>query len=120
MIKSIGTDIVNINRINYTDSFINKILHPAEIKSLASFTDMDRKKHFLAGRWAAKESIFKACHSWSIGKYIDWNIFLDQDKQVLQIRGINLPPGYVLHISISHCTDYATAVVILEKVCKNA
>ena len=57
MIKGIGTDIIEINRIidlKYKDRFINKLLSQDELKLFNNFKCEKRKYEFLAGRWAVK------------------------------------------------------------------
>jgi len=125
MITGVGTDIVEINRIQkslekFEDSFLERVFTPAEI---SAGKNRHMSAEFFAGRWAAKEAFAKALGC-GIGEYCG---FLD-----IQID--NLPTGQPeitvtgkafemmksrhpqkIHLSISHEKHYATAVVILEK-----
>lgn len=56
-------DLTNINRFENKDiKFINKILHPNEIKEYQS---VENKPKFLAIRWAIKEALFKNNNKYS-------------------------------------------------------
>ena len=62
MIYGIGTDIVSVARMRknieeYGDKFAERILTPHE---LADYHKENRKEHFLAKRFAAKEAAAKA------------------------------------------------------------
>ena len=62
MLKSIGTDIVEIERLSkdveqYGDRFLSRVLSSEEISIYEKRAD---KAQFLAGRFAAKEAIVKA------------------------------------------------------------
>ncbi len=116
MLKGIGTDIVEINRIitlNHKERFINKLLSEDEYTVFKSFKSEKRKYEFLAGRWAIKEALYKALGSYCDGKaYRDFSIlnneigmpYLDRPK----LRGV--------HLSISHCESYAVGFVIVEQI----
>ncbi|WP_338982969.1 holo-ACP synthase [Spiroplasma endosymbiont of Othius punctulatus] len=106
MIKT-GIDIIQVNRISLEDNFVKKILHVEEIELFNSKVDDGEKQRFLAGRWAAKESIFKA-YKHSIG-YNKINIQLINDNLVVKSDlKINIS------ISISHEKDYAVAMALVE------
>lgn len=108
MINKVGIDIVQIKRIKLKSGFIKKILHPDEILLFDKFTDKILKRQFLAGRWAAKEAIFKA--STIALTFTSINIFYDDNKPMVYI--VNYPK--VIHISIAHEVDYAVAIAIIE------
>lgn len=119
MILGIGNDIIEVARIKavftrYSEKFLNRI-----------FTSYEQEyclKHkepalHLAGRFAAKEAIAKALGT-GFSQKLGW---LD-----IEIRndGKGKPAAYLsplaqeifgdlsLHISISHCREYATAFAI--------
>ena len=114
IIRGIGTDIISINRIKELkniEQFARKILSNQEFALYQSFVSDVRQTEFLAGRWAAKEAVYKALQSTEMTlKYHDVVILNDEhgapyfENPVLQH----------LHISISHCREYATAFVIYE------
>ena len=67
MIKSIGLDVVEINRIKadvekYGERFVDRILGPQELQQYDKRKD---KAQFLSGRFAAKEAVIKA-----LGKFL--------------------------------------------------
>lgn len=125
MIQGIGTDIVEVSRIEkiiekWGSRFIEKVYTPGEIEycSKKAFPAM----HF-AARFAVKESILKSLGI-GLGKGLslrDIEVLNNQEgipflqstdamKEIFQRRGIS-----AVHISITHTKKYAQAVVILEK-----
>lgn len=106
MIKS-GIDIVQVNRISLEDSFVRKVLHEQEIIIFNSKIGDDEKRQFLAGRWAAKEAIFKA-FSHTMG-YNKFNIQLI-DGQLKVESDLNIE----VSLSISHEKEYAVAMALIE------
>lgn len=115
MIKGIGLDIIEIERIEKamarTDKFKNRILTEREIAIFTTYSP-SRKVEFLAGRFAAKEAFSKA-----LGTGIGVTCTL-QDIEVLRGEAGNpvlyfkgeLVNGFV---SITHAKKYAAAQVIL-------
>ena len=117
-----GTDIIEISRIKEAfdsigASFSNRIYTKKEIEYCES--KKTQKYQHYAARFAAKEATFKAISKSLNGKYdIDWkdievendengrpSINLKSDKIIDKIEDID--------ISISHCKEYATAMVIV-------
>ena len=124
MIIGIGTDIIEVARIRsshekFGERFAARILRPGEIAYCLSHKD---PAPFLAARFASKEAISKAFGT-GIGKELGWQdieiarkasgepyvILHDKGLALLQLRG-----AQKLHITISHTTQHATAVAILE------
>src|SRR5690242_20129068 len=122
MILGIGIDIIEVARIQashekFGERFINRILHPNEIKYCLSHRVPGP---FLAARFAAKEAISKAFGT-GIGAQLGWHdmevgrkesgepfvILHDKGQALLKERGAS----HVL-ISLSHTADHATAVAI--------
>ncbi len=121
MVFGIGTDLIEINRIEksiskFGDSFINKIFTEVEIKYSSS--KGSPYQHY-AARFAAKEAIAKALAT-PDNKGFNWK----------EIEVYNEPNGYPnarlfgkvkdilgddkeLKISISHSDNYATCVAIV-------
>jgi holo-[acyl-carrier protein] synthase len=90
----IGCDIVKISRLSL--DMHDKIL---TIDEQNEYHSRYNKELYLAGRWAAKEAIFKACgikENLSILTDIDGKPYVKEDRSI--------------EISISHDTDYAIAV----------
>ena len=120
-----GTDIIEINRIKESidslgETFKNKIYTEKEIEYCES--KKNAKYQHYAGRFAAKEAIFKAVSKLLNDKYeISW-----KDAQI--INDINGKPNIIftskkleeniqsIDISISHCKEYAVATVAI--ICK--
>jgi holo-[acyl-carrier protein] synthase len=127
MIKGIGIDIVEIQRVEdcinkYGDHFLKKVFTVPEI----DFCKRKKRQavHF-AGRWAAKEAFFKAlsleCQSTASWKSVQ--ILAPEDgggKPVIDICGVELK-GLIksasiarFHVSISHERTFCTAFVVAE------
>ncbi|WP_341300686.1 holo-ACP synthase [Lysinibacillus sp. FSL H8-0500] len=115
MIKGIGLDIVEIDRIakamKRTAKFKDRILSERE-KILFDGYSETRKIEFLAGRFAAKEAFSKAMGT-GIGaqcKLHDMEILKGEaGNPVLYFKGEPIT-GFV---SITHAKQYAAAQVIL-------
>ena len=124
MILGTGIDIIEVARIKssherFGERFINRILRPAEIAYCLGHRN---PAPFLAARFAAKEAISKAFGT-GIGKHLGWQdmevgrkdsgepfvILHDAGTTLLQRRG-----GRVMHLSLSHTDNYATAIAVLE------
>lgn len=123
MIIGIGTDIVEIKRIEEvikrTLSFLDKAFTTAEIEYIKS---KNNNSQTIAGMFSAKEAISKAlgtgfrgfglrdieiCHN-SLGK--PEVILGDKIKKQM------LDKEVIVHLSISHSNDNATAFVVIEEV----
>ncbi len=121
MIDGIGNDIVEINRISaslekYGDRFLNRVFTQDEQDYC-----LRRKEpalHF-AGRFAAKEAIVKALGTgFSEGlTWIDIEIHNESSGKPFVAISNKLKEMFgspIIHISISHCKEYATAVAIVS------
>ena len=126
MILGVGIDIIEVSRIQasherFGERFLNRILHPNEIKYCLSHK---MPAPFLAARFAAKEAISKAFGT-GIGAQLGWRdmevgrkesgepfvILHEAGQKLLQARGAR-----VVLISLSHTQAHAAAVAILESV----
>ena len=115
MIKGIGLDIIEIERIEKamarTNRFKRRILSDREIEIFSTYSP-SRKVEFLAGRFAAKEAFSKALGT-GIGaacRLHDIEILRgDAGNPVLYFKG-QLVNGLV---SITHTKQYAAAQVLL-------
>ncbi len=118
MIKGIGIDLVDLNRIKtlMNDRFITRVLSPLEKVIFDEITNEQKKLEYLGGRFAAKEAIFKA-----IGEgpgdtnYVDFSV-LNHESGKPYIKTDFFKENEKLHISISHTSEYAIAYVLIEKV----
>src|SRR5271163_2881834 len=125
MILGLGIDIIEVARIEssherFGERFLNRILHPNEIKYCLSHK---APGPFLAARFAAKEAISKAFGT-GIGAELSWQDMEVCRKEtgepyvVLHGKGLELLAargGRIVHLTLSHTTQHATAVAILEE-----
>ncbi len=115
---SCGTDIIEIGRIKESiedlgEKFLNRIYTQKEIEYCES--KKSQKYQHYAARFAAKEAIFKAISKELNDKYeIGWKdmeIFNDeQGRPQVKIKGVQKEN---IDISISHCKNYAVAMVVM-------
>jgi len=123
MILGIGIDLVELERIRRfgTDRLARRILTERE-KAYMPRSEA-RILEFLAGRFAAKEAVSKAAGT-GIGKlsFQDIEIIPDErsSPQVHLSRESRAALGWEgtvrLHLTISHTTRYAMAMVVAERV----
>lgn len=116
-----GTDIIEISRIQKSiertgDRFLEIVYTPAEIEYCES--KKNAKYSHYAGRFAAKEAIYKAVSRLLKERFaISW-----QNAQVIndengnphvEFLNIEIPEIKNIDISISHCKEYAVATVTI-------
>jgi holo-[acyl-carrier protein] synthase len=115
MILGTGIDIIEIDRIQraverWGDGFLKHVFTPAEIEYAKKFKFP--YQHY-AGRFAAKEAIFKAMGI----PHLSWHdvtiVNDDSGKPVCHYNSTNFK--HRLLISISHGRDYAVASAIVEE-----
>ena len=98
----IGIDLVQIDRVELRDSFLNRVLTEAEMKEYQQLRNDQRRKEYVAGRFAAKEAIFKITQDSS---YLRYSVLHDENGK----------PYVMAHpeieISIAHDGGIAVAVV---------
>jgi holo-[acyl-carrier protein] synthase len=123
MIKGIGTDIVENNRIEKSitrgDEFKNLVYHADEIAYCES---RGKSIESYAGRFAAKEAFLKAIGTgWRDKLTLNEISFANDElgKPFLKLVGKTKDSlaEYLncnILVSISHTAQYATAVVIIE------
>ncbi|NBK96499.1 MAG: holo-[acyl-carrier-protein] synthase [Clostridia bacterium] len=108
MMVGIGCDIVEIKRLeNKQEALAKRILSEQEYHLYQSFPKK-RAMEFLAGRFAAKEAIVKACPQNLLLNEIEV-LYDDFHKPICSIK------NYQIHISIAHENAYAIAYAICEK-----
>lgn len=113
MIKGIGTDIIELDRVEHlagSEAFIKRILHDKEIKMLENMTSDKRRTEFIAGRFCVKEAYAKALGT-GIGKLAFKDICCLNDK---------LGKPYIdgddkAFVSIAHSNTMATATVVINQ-----
>lgn len=116
-----GTDIIEISRIRDIieksgEKFLNIVFTPNEIEYCESKRNV-KYQHY-AGRFAAKEAVFKAVSPLLKNKFdISWqNSEVINDKNgnpKVQFLDIKFNKIKSMDISISHCKEYAVATVII-------
>ena len=107
----IGIDLVEIARIvKDIDRLANKILSKEETEEYLKLNLLKRKAEYVAGRWAAKEAIYKALNEQKNHDYKDFSILnLPSGKPYVKSNtGLNIT------VSISHTANYATAVALVN------
>jgi holo-[acyl-carrier protein] synthase len=115
MIKGIGIDIIELERIEHMlvrqTKLVDRILTENEKQKFTLLSDR-RKVEFLAGRFAAKEAFSKAAGT-GIGKTLSFlDIEIDSDPLG---KPYIVRPEVHAHLSISHSRDYAVAQVVIEE-----
>lgn len=124
MIVGIGTDIVNIERIErifqkYGDAFLKKNFHQLEIEKVNNLISSS-KAAYLAKRFAGKEAFAKAVGS-GIGKEIAFcdiaiiNDDLGAPKIVISDGKLPRILEYNINISLSDDYPFAVAFVVISK-----
>ena len=117
-----GTDIIEINRIKESieslgENFKNKIYTEKEIEYCES--KKNAKYQHYAGRFAAKEAIFKAISELLDDKFeVSWKdaqiLNDEQGKPKITFTSKKLQDKIEnIDISISHCKEYAVAYVVI-------
>jgi holo-[acyl-carrier protein] synthase len=130
MILGVGTDIVQIERIQkvydqFPDRFLKKCFHPSEVKEFEEAAAA-QKVPFLAKRFAAKEAVAKAFGT-GFFDHVRWpqiyvvrnkagkpEVRLDGETAVF-FETLYLGPKKI-HLSLSDEVAYAIAFVIIETV----
>lgn len=119
----LGNDIIEIERIRQaierSSSFVERVYTPHEIDYCES-RNKGRYESF-AGIYAAKEAFIKALGTgMRHGSWQDIEIYHDElGAPLIRLQDIfkNIYEtlGYTnIHVSISHCKEYAMSTVILE------
>ena len=116
-----GTDIIEVERIKKSiersgEAFLKLIYTKAEIEYCES--KRNAKYYHYAGRFAAKEAIYKAVSGLLKDKFdISWhNAQVINDKNgnpKVEFLDIDLKELKSIDISISHCKEYAVATVVV-------
>lgn len=106
MILAIGVDAIEVARIEKAmqkPRFVERILTERERSQI-------RTPIRIAGRWAAKEAIYKCLPH--LNRWHAIEILSSPAGQ--PIATVDLPPGTKLHLTITHEKNVAIAVAILE------
>lgn len=121
MIIGIGTDIIEINRIENavkrTNGFINKLFTKNEIEM---FESKGFKSEVIAGNFAAKEAISKAIGTGFRGFGVkDIEVLRDElGKPIVNLSNkvytVMKRKNVNIHLSISHSRNNAIAYAVME------
>ena len=113
-----GTDIIEIDRIKESietlgERFLNRVYTQKEIEYCEN--KKNQKYQSYAARFAAKEAIFKENKKNLNDKYeIGWKdleiLNDEQGRPQVKIKGVQKEN---IDISISHCKNYAVAMVVM-------
>ncbi|OQX83893.1 hypothetical protein B6D60_09935 [candidate division KSB1 bacterium 4484_87] len=125
MIIGIGVDIVNVSRLKasverFGDRFLKRVFTARELQDCLGNANQFEK---LAARFAAKEAVVKAIGI-GLRNGITWqDVEVRNDgmgkpeihsygkcKQMLHVLSVSR-----MHVSLSHDTDTAIAMIVLEK-----
>lgn len=123
MVIGVGSDIIELERIRQKgmDRLANRILTEREKNHLPH--SEKRRLEYIAGRFAAKEAISKACGT-GIGKYLSF-----QDIEI-GVTGKGAPQVKLsekalellfhkktvhIHVTISHSEQVAIAMAVVEQ-----
>ncbi len=101
MIKGIGIDIVEHERVNL--KLAARVLSTNEYQE---FKNTKRQIEYFASRFAAKEAVIKATNKKYLLRDIEFKS-LESGKLVSNIEGI--------HVSISHEKKYSVAMAVWEE-----
>ena len=115
-----GVDIIEISRIQDSieklgDAFLNKVYTKKEIEYCES-KGKNKYQHY-AARFAVKEAAFKAISTMLDDKYElcwkDYEVLNDENgRPSININSTKIHIEDV-DLSLSHCKEYATAVVVV-------
>jgi holo-[acyl-carrier protein] synthase len=124
LILGSGIDIIEVQRVEaacekFGDRFLRRILRPSELAYCLSHKSPGP---FLAARFAGKEAISKAFGT-GIGRQLGWQDMeicrKDSGEPYVVLHGkgqtlLRERAGRMVHLSLSHTAQHATAVAILE------
>ena len=117
MKSTCGTDIIEIERIKnsidkFGDRFLNTVFTPKEIEYCES--KKTQKYQHYAARFAAKEAVFKALSN-NINAPDEWKsieILSEESGRPKVNLKIEVQDLENIDISLSHCKQYAIAIVV--------
>ncbi|MBI3428673.1 MAG: holo-ACP synthase [Actinobacteria bacterium] len=113
MIEGIGIDVVNIER--FAQSLERT---PGLAERLFTAAERSKPISSLAARFAAKEALAKALNAGKGLLWLDAEVLnLEGGKPLFLFRGeiAEIIDGATVHLSISHDSGIASAVVIVER-----
>ncbi|MGB5105969.1 MAG: holo-ACP synthase [Candidatus Zixiibacteriota bacterium] len=117
-VAGIGIDVIDIDRVKlahqkHGDAFLDRVFTGDEIKFCSSKLNPFPS---YAVRFAAKEAVFKALSQVGI-RIVSWqDIAINQSSDGVPGLTVEGVTGYVFHLSMSHTTTLATAIVVIERI----
>jgi holo-[acyl-carrier protein] synthase len=111
-----GVDITEVRRLQkasqkWGSDFLERIFTPAELENAKTRASLYQH---LAGRFAAKEAVFKALGDKELG-WKDVQILNDKQGRPYCMILNGKAKGINIHISISHIKNYAVASAVITK-----
>lgn len=100
----IGTDLLQISRVQVKESLIQLTLRINEIEEFLQLETISQKQRYLASHIAAKEALFKATQN---PHYLDYQILHRENGQPY------VKDHPEIEISISHEKDYVLCFVLI-------
>lgn len=116
MIIGIGIDLVQLRDIftGTVEHYKELILSDEEVKLCENIPSLEGQAMFIAGRYAAKEAIFKALRKYNKNlNYHDFAILNKKDGYTYVET--NYPLEGTIHLTMTHTDEYALAYVVIEK-----
>lgn len=116
MIKGIGIDLILVKEVDVEDTkvYVDLILSSKEHKLYENIPSKEGKLMFIAGRYAAKEAIFKAVKQYNKNlKYHDLSV-LSKEDGTMYVESAFIQDNEVIHVTMTHTDEYALAYAILE------
>lgn len=122
MIAGVGCDIIEVERIaqaleRHGDRFLTRVFAPGEIAEC--WPSAEQRCRRLAARFAAKEAVLKALGtglrgvSWLEIEVVKDNLGKPSVRLTGRAAAVAEAQGVTqLHLSLSHCKDYAMAQVV--------
>ena len=125
MIIGVGIDLVDIERIqkllqDQNSLFLSRLLTVKELEQLSKYNTIHRKSEWVAGRFAAKEALFKALGTGVGGSpgMLDVEVLANETgRPIIKVSPLitkQLKQNVTFHISITHTQVTAGAVVVIE------
>lgn len=116
MIIGIGIDLVQLRDMltGGVDHYKNLILNEKELKLLDNIPSLEGQAMFVAGRYAAKEALFKALRKYNTNiNYHDVSV-LNQKDGYTYIESDLIESEMNIHLTMTHTSEYALAYVVVE------
>lgn len=118
MIKGIGIDLILVEEVGMSTSksYVDMLLSDKERKLYENVPSQEGKLMFLAGRYAAKEAIFKAAKRYNKDlKYHDLSVLREEDG-TMRVESDFIDKNERVHVTMTHTKQYALAYAIIESV----